>query len=118
MRRAASHEERIYQTGGATLATVATYAGIASAAISIGGQLGLFGGKDKGAGGAPSLGSPVADENAANDTARANAIARRRAIASKSPRSLLATMGSGDLTAAPVGQAGATPGGKQTLGGA
>lgn len=101
-------------SGGVSLATVATYASLASAAFTIGSS--LFGGDKKGGGGAPSLGSPGADENAANDAARANAVARRRAIASKSPRSLLATMGAGDLTAAPVGQAGAAP--KQTLGGA
>jgi hypothetical protein len=100
---------------GVTLATVGTYAGIASAALAIGNA--VFGPRQGGGGGnAPALSSPVADENAANDSARQNAIARRRAIAAKSPHSLLATMGGGDLTAAPVGQA--APVGKQTLGGA
>jgi hypothetical protein len=104
-------------SGGITLASLASYATIAAGAVSIAGQLGVFGGKDKGGGGgAPSLGSPIADENASQDAARANAIARRRAIAANSPRSLLATMGGGDLSAAPVGQVAAAP--KQTLGGA
>lgn len=104
-------------SGGISLATLASYATIAAGAVSIAGQLGVFGGKGGGQA-APNMGSPTADENAANDQARQNAVARRRAIASKSPRSLLATMGAGDLaTAAPVGTAAAAPA-KQTLGGA
>lgn len=62
--------------------------------------------------------NPVTDQTTAQDTARAAATARRRALGTGSPRSLLATAGGslGDMSMAQIGFATAAPVTKATLG--
>lgn len=105
-------------SGGVSLATIASYAAIGSAALSIGSK--IFAG-DKGGGAspqAPAAPNVAADDAASQDAARKSAVDRRRALASGGQRSLLATIGgaAGDTGPASIGIATANPATKTALG--